>query len=62
MTQDRSTGRARLRGGLRLALRGTRDPAPGAGQRRAAGGLDELHTRKVLDLTIRLAEVMLSSG
>lgn len=62
MTQEKTTGRARLRGGLRLALRGTRDPAPTAGQRRAAGGLDELHTRKVLDLTIRLAEVMLSSG
>ncbi|MGV0836357.1 threonine/serine ThrE exporter family protein [Mycolicibacterium thermoresistibile] len=62
MTQDHTSGRARIRGGLRLALRGARDPAPAAGQRRAAGGLDELHTRKVLDLTIRLAEVMLSSG
>lgn len=27
-----------------------------------SGGLSERHTRKVLDLTVRLAEVMLSSG
>lgn len=54
---------ARFRGGMRVALRGQRDPAPVAGQRsRASGGLGDLHTRKVLDLTIRLAEVMLSSG
>ncbi|QFS91671.1 hypothetical protein FIV07_12985 [Mycobacterium sp. THAF192] len=46
-----------------MALRGRRDPAPLAGQRsRAANALGDVHTRKVLDLTIRLAEVMLSSG
>lgn len=46
-----------------MALRGRRDPATGAGQRnRVAGGMGDVHTRKVLDLTIRLAEVMLSSG
>ncbi len=46
-----------------MALRGRRDPAPVAGQRsRSSGGMGDLHTRKVLDLTIRLAEVMLSSG
>ena len=51
------------RRGLRISLPGRRDPAPVAGQRRkAADGLGDLHTRKVLDLTIRLAEVMLSSG
>ena len=48
---------------MRLALRGRRDPASGAGQRsRSSSGLGDQHTRKVLDLTIRLAEVMLSSG
>lgn len=53
----------RLRRGLQAALRGRRDPAPVAGQRRrSATSLGDLHTRKVLDLTIRLAEVMLSSG
>ncbi|PJK20399.1 hypothetical protein CSX11_21310 [Mycobacterium goodii] len=44
-------------------MRGHRDPAPVAGQRsRNSGGMGDLHTRKVLDLVIRLAEVMLSSG
>lgn len=44
-------------------MRGHRDPAPVAGQRsRSSGGMGDLHTRKVLDLVIRLAEVMLSSG
>ncbi|MGV0742935.1 threonine/serine ThrE exporter family protein [Mycolicibacterium sp. XJ870] len=63
MAQDRREGSARLRRGLQVALRGRRDPAPVAGQRsRTSGGLGDLHTRKVLDLTIRLAEVMLSSG
>ena len=53
----------RVRRGLRNALRGSRDPAPVAGQRRRrSDGMGDLHTRKVLDLTIRLAEVMLSSG
>jgi uncharacterized membrane protein YjjP (DUF1212 family) len=48
---------------LQSTLPGRRDPAPAAGQRRRdAQGLDELHTRTVLDLTIRLAEVMLFSG
>jgi len=48
---------------MRIALRGRRDPAPGAGQRiRYTGSSDERHTRKVLDLTVRLAEVMLSAG
>ena len=62
MGHDRSGGAARRRG-LRIALRGRRDPAPGPGQRsRASGELGERHTRKVLDLTVRLAEVMLSSG
>lgn len=63
MVQEQPDGRTRLRGGLRIALRGRRDPAPVAGRRiRTAAGLGDLHTRKVLDLTIRLAEVMLSSG
>jgi uncharacterized membrane protein YjjP (DUF1212 family) len=49
--------------GLRRALGGRRDPASGAGQRsRTTRGIGEIHTRTVLDLTIRLAEVMLSSG
>lgn len=52
-----------MRRGLRIALRGRRDPLPVAGRRsRTSGGIGDLHTRKVLDLTIRLAEVMLSSG
>ncbi|MCV7224428.1 threonine/serine exporter family protein [Mycolicibacterium elephantis] len=63
MAHDRIGGSARLRRGVQIALRGRRDPAPVAGQRRrAASGVDEIHARKVLDLTIRLAEVMLSSG
>ncbi|MFW0153488.1 threonine/serine ThrE exporter family protein [Mycobacterium sp. smrl_JER01] len=63
MDSDRPDGTARRRRALHFALKGRRDPASGAGQRRrAAGGLSERHTRKVLDLTIRLAEVMLSSG
>ena len=63
MADDAIDNRARLRGGLRKALRGYRDPAPVAGRRsRAAAGMGDVHTRKVLDLTIRLAEVMLSSG
>jgi uncharacterized membrane protein YjjP (DUF1212 family) len=45
-------------------LLGRRDPGSSAGRRGRAtdGGMSGLHTRKVLDLTIRLAEVMLSSG
>lgn len=44
-------------------MSGRRDPAPGAGQRhRSSYELGDLHTRRVLDLVIRLAEVMLSSG
>ncbi|BDY32016.1 threonine/serine ThrE exporter family protein [Mycolicibacterium mageritense] len=63
MAHDRFSGRARFRGGLRIALRGRRDPAPVAGRRsRTSAGMGDVHTRKVLDLTIRLAEVMLSSG
>ncbi|ULN38272.1 threonine/serine ThrE exporter family protein [Mycolicibacterium smegmatis] len=64
MAQEGSEGAARLRRGLRrVAMRGHRDPAPVAGQRsRASAGMGDLHTRKVLDLVIRLAEVMLSSG
>ncbi|MGF2946950.1 threonine/serine ThrE exporter family protein [Mycobacterium sp. Lab-001] len=63
MTQDRSGGAARLRSGLQIALRGRRDPVPVAGRRsRASASVDDVHTRKVVDLTIRLAEVMLSSG
>ena len=63
MALDRTPGTNRVRRGLRKALRGHRDPAPVAGQRRqTSGGMGDLHTRKVLDLTIRLAEVMLSSG
>ena len=64
MSQEQSgSGARRLRRGLRVALAGRRDPAPGAGQRsRSARGLGDEHTRGVLDLTIRLAEVMLSSG
>ncbi|MGV0794898.1 threonine/serine ThrE exporter family protein [Mycolicibacterium sp. XJ1819] len=56
-------GSDRVRRGLRNALLGRRDPAPVAGQRRRTStGVGDVHTRKVLDLTIRLAEVMLSSG
>ncbi|MBB2773308.1 MULTISPECIES: threonine/serine ThrE exporter family protein [Mycolicibacterium] len=63
MDSERSDGPPRRRRALNLALRGRRDPASGAGQRRrVSGGLSERHTRKVLDLTVRLAEVMLSSG
>lgn len=63
MAHDRPEDNARLRRGLRGALRGRRDPAPIAGQRRrSATHVGDVHTRKVLDLTIRLAEVMLSSG
>jgi uncharacterized membrane protein YjjP (DUF1212 family) len=48
---------------LQSTLPGRRDPAPDAGQRRRSGqDLDDRHTRAVLDLTIRLAEVMLFSG
>lgn len=58
-----ATDTARARRGLRGALRGRRDPAPIAGQRRrGTANVGDAHTRKVLDLTIRLAEVMLSSG
>lgn len=63
VARERSDGVARFRRGLPLALPGRRDPAPVAGQRRRSGReMGDLHTRKVLDLTIRLAEVMLSSG
>ncbi|MCV7180312.1 threonine/serine exporter family protein, partial [Mycolicibacterium sphagni] len=62
MAEDLSNGSARIRRGLQMALRGRREPATGAGQRSRQAGLGDLHTRKVLDLTIRLAEVMLSSG
>lgn len=63
MHPDRSEDTARARRSLRGALRGRRDPAPVAGQRRrSATHVGDVHTRKVLDLTIRLAEVMLSSG
>lgn len=48
---------------LQSTLPGHRDPAPVAGQRRRSDqDVDERHTRAVLDLTIRLAEVMLFSG
>ncbi len=48
---------------LQGTLPGERDPAPDAGQRRRSGeDLGERHTRAVLDLTVRLAEVMLFSG
>ncbi|MCV7240918.1 threonine/serine exporter family protein [Mycolicibacterium celeriflavum] len=63
MALDRTPDTGRVRRGLRNALRGRRDPAPIAGQRRrSSDGMGDVHTRKVLDLTIRLAEVMLSSG
>ncbi|MGE2729564.1 threonine/serine ThrE exporter family protein [Mycolicibacterium vaccae] len=63
MNPDRPTGRPRRRRAVNFALRGRRDPASGAGQRRrTTRGPSDAHTRKVLDLTIRLAEVMLSSG
>lgn len=63
MAHDRLGGSARFRRGMQIALRGRRDPAPVAGQRRrASSGVGDIHARKVLDLTIRLAEVMLSSG
>jgi hypothetical protein len=56
MTQDRSGGTARFRSGLKIALRGRHDSVPVAGQRsRMSGGMGDLHTRKVVDLTIRLA-------
>jgi uncharacterized membrane protein YjjP (DUF1212 family) len=55
---------SRLRHGIRLGLRGARDPASPAGLRRRLeqSQFSEAYTRQVLDLTIRLAEVMLSSG
>ena len=63
MTQDRLGASTGLRHGLRITLRERRDPGPVAGQRtRTPGAVGEGHTRAVLDLTIRLAEVMLSSG
>ena len=63
MAHDRSSGGARFRRGLRVALRGRRDPVPVAGQRSwPSGGMGDLHTRKVLHLATRLAEVMLSCG
>lgn len=64
MGPDRPEGTSRRARRLRIALRGSHDPAPGAGQRSrfAGAGLDDRYTRKVLDLTIRLAEVMLSAG
>ncbi|PND58781.1 hypothetical protein CRM90_05195 [Mycobacterium sp. ENV421] len=61
MASERSAS-ARRRG-LNITLRGRRDPASGAGQRtRDSNGLGDRHTRRVLDLTIRLGEVMLSAG
>ncbi|MEZ0339350.1 threonine/serine exporter ThrE family protein [Mycobacterium sp. pV006] len=63
MNPDGSDGRTRRRRAVNFALRGRRDPASGAGQRRRpTRGPSDAHVRKVLDLTIRLAEVMLSSG
>lgn len=63
MTHNRSGGSAPLHRGLQKAMRGRRDPAPSAGQRRRnTDTLGDIHTRKVLDLTVRLVEVMLSSG
>ncbi|WP_370331167.1 threonine/serine exporter ThrE family protein [Mycolicibacterium hippocampi] len=63
MARDQTVGTTRISRGLKMALRGRRDPAPLAGQRsRSQNTMGDLHTRKVLDLTIRLAEVMLSSG
>lgn len=63
MARDRSGGLPRFRSGAWIALPGRRDPAPLAGQRsRTSSEIGEVHTRKILDLTIRLAEVMLSSG
>lgn len=63
MEQEGTWNTARRRRGLRIPLVGRRDPAPSAGKRsRLPDGVDDLHTRKVLDLTVRLAEVMLSSG
>ncbi|MDG5486097.1 threonine/serine exporter family protein [Mycolicibacterium gadium] len=63
MEPPRTRDNERRRRGLRIPRLGRRDPAPSAGQRsRREGGVDDLHTRKVLDLTVRLAEVMLSSG
>jgi uncharacterized membrane protein YjjP (DUF1212 family) len=63
VARDRSDDSARTRRAVRIALPGRRDPAPIAGQRRrTVRDVGDLHTRRVLDLTIRLAEVMLSSG
>ncbi|MGD9621895.1 MAG: threonine/serine exporter ThrE family protein [Mycolicibacterium sp.] len=63
MARDTSGGTARFGRGLQNAFRGRRDPAPVAGQRsRGRNSIGDVHARKVLDLTIRLAEVMLSSG
>ncbi|WP_193048279.1 threonine/serine exporter family protein [Mycolicibacterium baixiangningiae] len=63
MKSERPDGTARRRRALNLAVPGRRDPASGAGQRRPVSGqMSDRHTRKVLDLTARLAEVMLSSG
>jgi uncharacterized membrane protein YjjP (DUF1212 family) len=64
MAPNRPRPRSSLRRGLRIGLRGTRDPVSSAGQRQRRDSVDlsERYTRQVLDLTVRLAEVMLSSG
>lgn len=64
MADNRHRISPNLRRGLRIGLRGTREPASTAGQRRRRGHMElsDRYVRQVLDLTIRLAEVMLSSG
>ena len=63
MEQERPGNAQRRRRGMSIPLVGRRDPAPLAGRRsRPSDSIDDRHTRKVLDLTVRLAEVMLSSG
>lgn len=64
MADNRRRISPNLRSGLRISLRGQRDPASPVGQRRHRGHaeLSDRYVRQVIDLTIRLAEVMLSSG
>jgi len=64
MPENRRRTSLSPRRGLRITLRGPRDPASTAGQRRrrAHAELSDRYIRQVLDLTIRLGEVMLSSG
>lgn len=64
MARSQVRAPAPVRRALRMGLRGPRDPVSTAGRRHRAAeqSLGERYARQVLDLTNRLAEVMLSSG